>query len=365
MKKRKKIKLLIVAGTRPNFIKTAPIVRAIKSNQKLHPILVHTGQHYDEEMSSVFLKELKIVLPCIHLGINKGSHASQTAQIMKKFEKIAISSKPDMVVVFGDVNSTLACALVASKLQIPLAHVEAGLRSYDKKMPEEINRILTDHVSDLLFTPIEKANFNLKKENIPINKIKYVGDVMADNFIYQFKKYKKNRNKIRYNSKKYAVMTLHRAENVDSREILSKIIKAANLIADKIPVYFPIHPRTSKKILEFKLKLNENIKAIKPLGYIEFLNLWSRASFVLTDSGGLQIETSIANIPCIIFRKSTERKILLTKGTSTLVGIDPKKLQDQVKKIMSGKYKKTQKLPFCDGRASERIVKEIVKYFNR
>lgn len=349
------MKIVNVVGARPNFMKIAPIMRAMERYPEITPILVHTGQHYDGNMSDAFFKDLEILKPDVHLGVGSGTHAVQTARIMERFEKVLLKEKPDLVLVVGDVNSTLACALVASKLHIKVAHVEAGLRSLDRRMPEEINRVLTDHLSDFLFTTCEAANKNLVKEGISSDKVFLVGDVMIDTLLYNIQKL---RNKNRPRSK-YAVLTLHRPSNVDNKDIFEGISKALNKIAEHILIIFPIHPRTKKQIKQFGFEkyYNGNIKLLEPVGYLDFLRLYQGAKFVLTDSGGIQEETTVLDIPCLTIRENTERPITIEQGTNVLVGTDEEKIVEEAQKILRGERKRRKILKYCDGKASQRIVK--------
>src|SRR5437870_4270873 len=298
------MKVLNVVGARPNFMKIAPIVEEMKKAPDLEGILVHTGQHYDEGMSDVFFRDLGIPVPDVHLGVGSGFHAEQTARIMVEFEKVCLAegtektAKPDMVVVVGDVNSTMACTIVAAKLRIPVAHVEAGLRSFDRAMPEEINRLVTDALSDLLFTTSRDADENLKREGVDPKKIHFVGNVMIDTLLKQRRKAAELQVE---KPKQYALVTLHRPSNVDDPKVLGPILEALQQISKTMPVLFPIHPRTRKRVGDFGLSL-DGIRTMDPLGYLEFLNLESTATVVLTDSGGLQEETTILGVPCLTLR---------------------------------------------------------------
>lgn len=361
---RVRMKIILVAGARPNLMKIAPICQEIQRNNAINSMnatFVHTGQHYDDNMSDLFFGDLELTTPDIDLGIGSGTHAEQTSKVMIQFEKVLLEEKPDLVVVVGDVNSTLACSLAACKLRIKVAHVEAGLRSFDRDMPEEINRILTDHISDYLFTTCEDANENLRKEGIPHEKIYFVGNVMIDTLLSNLSKIEKQRSKyeISKSQKEYAVLTLHRPENVDNRETFQKILEALNMIAKRIPVIFPVHPRTKKQIEKFKLEkyFKGNITTTDPLGYIDFLNLYSKARFVLTDSGGIQEETTYLGIPCITLRKNTERPITVEKGTNYLVGDNVDNMINIAKNILNGKSKKRSIPKYWDGKAAKRIVK--------
>lgn len=362
----KRIKVILVAGARPNFMKIAPLLKELKKYpHKFNPLIVHTGQHYDYEMSKVFFKELIIPEPDIYLGVGSGNHGEQTGKTMIEFEKVCIKENPDLVVVVGDVNSTLAGAIVSSKLHIPLAHIEAGLRSFDVSMPEEINRMLTDQVSDFLFTTCEDGDKNLKKEGIKKERIFLVGDIMIDTLLANRKKidYIRTYKEMGLESNKYALLTLHRAGNVDRKGNLKDVLSALDKIAIKIPIIFPVHPRTRKKIKEFGFSKHlKRIKTISPLGYLEFQNLLKNSKFVLTDSGGIQEETTVLNIPCLTLRENTERPITLMQGTNILVGSDTKKIIGEALRIIGRDYKITSKCPrIWDGKTSQRIIKILNK----
>ena len=347
--------------------------------KKFNQLLVHTGQHYDEEMSKSFFNNLGLTEPDIYLGIGPGTHAEQTGKIMINFEGVCFQEEPDLVVVVGDVNSTIACGLAAAKLCIPVAHIEAGLRSFDRTMPEEINRILTDQISSYLFTTCEDANQNLIKEGISENKIFLVGNVMIDTLLDHMERAKnsivleKLSLKENNNIKKYAIVTLHRPSNVDNPQILRGILGALNELAKEIPIIFPAHPRTIKQIKDFDLlemvnyennflsnelnQKNRNIRTIPPLDYLNFLCIMSNATIVLTDSGGIQEETTILGIPCLTIRNNTERPITVNEGTNILVGNNPDKIINIALNVLkSGRPRK--KVPkYWDGKAAERIIK--------
>lgn len=354
------MKIIHVVGARPNFMKMAPVFKALKKYRVTQKI-VHTGQHYSDNMSGIFFRELQIKTPDVNLEIGSGSQAEQVAKIMMVFEKVVLKLKPDLVLVYGDVNSTLAATLVCAKLGIKTAHVEAGLRSNDLSMPEEVNRIITDRVSNLFFTPSIDGNENLLKEGVNKNQIYFVGNVMIDTLVSFLDLIKKKKNAWPF--PEFGTVTIHRPANVDNPEALRKIISSLNKISEKIPLIFPIHPRTQKQLLKNK-DLNfvgKNIRLIEPLGYLDFLNLIYHSRFVITDSGGIQEETTYLGIPCLTLRKNTERPITITKGTNTLIGDDFKLLERKVVEIISGKYKTGQKPPKWDGKASERIAKIITK----
>ncbi len=360
------LKILNIVGARPNFMKIAPIVREMRRrSDEFLPLIVHTGQHYDAAMSDSFFVDLGIPKPDFHLEIGSASHAVQTAKIMIAFEPIVLAEKPDWVLVVGDVNSTIACAIVCAKLGIKIAHVEAGLRSRDRTMPEEINRILTDSISDLLLTTSQDADENLKQEGVADDKIKFVGNVMIDSLFYNLEKSKesKARENLDLNHKDYAVLTLHRPSNVDEKEVFSGLLEAIISISEKLPVIFPAHPRTKSNIEKFgfaELVENSNIKLIEPLGYLDFMNLYSGAKLVLTDSGGLQEETTALGIPCLTLRENTERPITIELGTNILVGTNPEKIKQAADKILENDSKTDAKIPpLWDGRAAERICNTL------
>ncbi len=361
------MKVILIAGARPNFMKVAPLIGAIKQHNAssvrnhIESVLVHTGQHYDYQMSQVFFQDLELPRPDVHLGVGSGSHAEQTGKVMLELEKVLLKEQPDLVVVVGDVNSTLAGALTAVKLQIPVAHVEAGLRSYDRDMPEEINRLLTDAISDYLFTPSPDADDNLRKEGIPDSKIFLVGDVMVDSLLHNKEKAEHSLvlSQMGLKPAGYAVLTLHRPSNVDESESLLKISQALREICRRIPVIFPAHPRTKKNIERFAFQnhfADERIRFIEPLGYLDFMKLMMNARFMMTDSGGIQEETTVLNIPCLTLRNTTERPITLTHGTNTLVWNDPQKIASEAFKIIDGKGKKGSVPALWDGKAAVRIV---------
>ena len=362
------IKILNIVGARPNFMKIAPIVREMRRREKdFLPLIVHTGQHYDAAMSDSFFADLDIPAPDFHLEVGSGSHAVQTARIMTAFEPVVLQEKPDWVLVVGDVNSTIACALVCAKLGIKVAHVEAGLRSRDRTMPEEINRILTDAISDLLLTTSPDADENLKNEGIAAEKIKFVGNVMIDSLFYNLKKADASgvREDLNLNGKDYAVLTLHRPSNVDEKNVFSGLLEALVKIGEKLPVVFPVHPRTKARISEFGFAAaveNSNIKLVEPLGYLDFMRLYSGARLVLTDSGGLQEETTALGIPCLTLRENTERPITIELGTNHLVGTNPEKIKQTAFEILdNNQTAKDKKIPpLWDGRAAERICKQLI-----
>jgi UDP-N-acetylglucosamine 2-epimerase (non-hydrolysing) len=350
------MKILNVVGARPNFMKIAPIVDQMKKTPEISSKLVHTGQHYDEGMSDVFFRDLGIPRPDIHLGVGSGSHAEQTARIITAFEKVCLDEKPGLILVVGDVNSTMACTLVAAKLLIPVAHVEAGLRSNDRTMPEEVNRLVTDVLAEMLFTTSRDADDNLKREGIDPAKIFFVGNVMIDTLL-------KHREKALALGKKngdYALVTLHRPSNVDDREVFGGILDALKEIAKDIAVIFPIHPRTAKRIEDFGFDTGK-IQMTAPYGYLEFLNLTSQAKMVLTDSGGLQEETTILGVPCLTLRHNTERPVTISHGTNIMTGPDRQRILDGFLRVRSGDWKPSGPPELWDGHAAERIVEVIRK----
>jgi UDP-N-acetylglucosamine 2-epimerase (non-hydrolysing) len=366
------MKLILVAGARPNFMKIAPVLRALNQrNEKdqtnqIDCKVVHTGQHYDYEMSKVFFDELQIPMPDYFLGAGSGSHAEQTAKIMKGFEKVCMRVEPDMVMVVGDVNSTLACSVTAKKMNIEVAHVEAGLRSGDMRMPEEVNRIVTDSIADYLFVTEKSGVDNLLKEGKPKEKIHLVGNVMIDNLFYQLDELKQvdssrfGSNTLKKSLGRYAFLTLHRPSNVDIKESFAGIAEALNGISEELPIIFPMHPRTRKMMDEFKIKLNKGVRMLDPLGFRESLFLWKDAVMVMTDSGGLQEETTALGIPCLTIRENTERPITVEMGTNIIAGSKKEGILRCFREIMSDP-KKGNVPPLWDGKAAERIVEILIK----
>lgn len=361
MAKRKKI-VYLIAGARPNFMKIAPLYNAFRKSAVFNPAIVHTGQHYDKNMSQQFFKDLEMPRPHIYLDVGSGSHGVQTARVMERLEKVCLKNRPDLIVVVGDVNSTMAAAIVAAKLLIPLAHVEAGLRSFDRKMPEEVNRVVTDALSDYLFTTSKDANENLKKEGIAKDKIFFVGNVMIDT-LCAFKEKAKDSsilNKLKLSKKEYAVLTLHRPSNVDDKKELKEIVKILEDISKKITIVFPVHPRTKKKIEKSVNKgAFKKIKCIEPAGYIDFLRLLSESRFALTDSGGIQEETTILGIPCLTLRQNTERPVTITEGTNVLTGVDEEKIKNELKRILNGSIKRPRRPKLWDGNTAGRIIRVL------
>lgn len=357
------LKIMNVVGARPNFMKIAPIVRAMKKYDHLQNILVHTGQHYDERMSKLFFDDLQMPQPDIYLNVGSASHAVQTARIMVEFEKVLLQEKPDLVVVVGDVNSTVACSLVAVKLGIKVAHVEAGLRSFDRDMPEEINRLLTDAISDFLFVTEQSGLDNLKREGVPDEKVHFVGHVMIDSLAYFSEKAEDSAimDELRLDHQAYALVTLHRPSNVDNKENFLNLLDAFEEIEKEIKIVFPIHPRSRKMIetfgLQEKISAMQNLTLLEPLGYLDFMKLMHHARLLLTDSGGIQEETTYLGIPCITMRENTERPVTVDVGTNVLVGSDTELIKREAKNILDGNGKKGQIPELWDGKAAERIVK--------
>lgn len=360
---KRKIKVANIVGTRPNFIKIFPVIREMDKAGCFEHTLIHTGQHHDSNMSDIFFKEFSIKEPEIKIESGGGSHSEQTGKIMTGLEKAFMKLKPDLVLVVGDVNSTLAATLAASKLLIPVAHVEAGLRSFDRTMPEEINRIITDRFSKYLFVTSADAIENLKREGIERKNVFFTGNVMIDTLLLLKKRIVKE-NKIlttlRLKKKTYCYLTLHRPSNVDNKEQLKKITDIISKITKELTVVFPLHPRTRKMLVAFRLErfLTEpNIVFTRPLGYNDSINLTINSRFVITDSGGIQEETTALGIPCITMRENTERPVTVTAGTNTITGSNTKKLIRAYRSIMNGTYKKGHIPKYWDGKAAKRIVK--------
>jgi len=360
------MKILSVVGARTNFMKIAPIVHELNKHPEVSHYLVHTGQHYDENLSKVFFDELEIPKPDINLGVGGGSREEQIKQIKEKFEPVLLEQKPDLVIVVGDVNSTIACAEVAKSNNVKVAHVEAGLRSGDLEMPEEVNRIATDKISDYLLITEKDAFENLKKEGISEEKISFVGNVMIDTLVKNIEKSKNSSviSELGLEAGKYVVATIHRPSNVDKEEDLLKIFEIFEAIQNEIKIVLPLHPRTKNSIEKYGLneKFNamENLIIVGPQGYLDFLHLVSNSKFVLTDSGGIQEETTYLKIPCITMRFNTERPVTLTEGTNVLVGNDKEKVLENFNKIMDGNFKEGKIPELWDGNAAERIVRKII-----
>ncbi len=387
------MKVMIVVGARPNFMKAAPLVFAIRdhnsrveSAEQIHCVLLHTGQHYDEAMSGSFFSDLGLPKPDVHLEVGSGTHAMQTAEIMRRFEGVVLEEKPDLVVVFGDVNSTVACALVTSKISLDsngtrplIAHVEAGLRSFDTTMPEEINRVITDHLSDLLFVTEESGKENLYREGIKPEKIHFVGNTMIDSLLASQEKAEKSAildqlglrgitKGSLHGVRRYALLTLHRPSNVDNRDAFVSILEGLDELASSCPILFSAHPRTQKRIAEFGLEpffhagTKTGFHLLDPLGYLDFLCLMKHAVLVVTDSGGIQEETTCLKVPCVTVRENTERPATVTCGTNVIAGTSSDNIRRAVREQLN-QHRVAQTPEKWDGRAAERIVEAIVKEF--
>lgn len=356
------MKIVSVVGARPNFMKIAPLAEAFRRRPAIRSVLVHTGQHYDERMSDLFFRQLGIPQPDVNLGVGSGSHAVQTADIIRAFEPICLAEKPDAVLVVGDVNSTIACGLVAVKLGIKLVHVEAGLRSFDRAMPEEINRVLTDAISDLLFCTEQSGVENLRREGVADEKVFLVGNLMIDTLL---------KNRVQADASPilgdlglrpggYAVLTLHRPSNVDDPEVLGRLLNCLDVIQKTMPIVFPMHPRTRKNLgtmgLQRRVLDMHNLRLIDPAGYLDFLKLVANARLVLTDSGGIQEETTILRIPCITMRESTERPVTTEIGSNLLAGTQPKDILAAYERIILGQTRQPQVPPLWDGQAADRVA---------
>ena len=345
--------ILHVVGARPNFMKAAPVLHALRRRPGVRQTLVHTGQHYDRNLSDVFFSQLEIPVPDVNLGVGSGTHARQTADVMSGIEPVLVERKPDMVLVYGDVNSTVAAALVCSKLLIPVAHVEAGLRSFDRTMPEEVNRIVTDQLADVLFTPSEDGDKNLLLEGVAPEKIHRVGNVMIDSLVRLLPA--AIQCPMNGLPDRFALVTLHRPSNVDDSETLKSILESLLTVNEQLDVVFPVHPRTRTRIAQFGIGI-EKLHLLEPVPYIEFLALQRRAMVVITDSGGIQEETTYLQVPCLTVRSNTERPITVTMGTNILVGQDSRKLAFELSAILEGRAKRGSVPPLWDGKAGDRIA---------
>jgi UDP-N-acetylglucosamine 2-epimerase (non-hydrolysing) len=362
------VNIFHIVGARPNFMKVAPVLNALKQRKNVAQTLVHTGQHYDVNMSDVFFQQLDIPAPDVNLAVGSGTHAKQTAEIMMRLEPVVLERQPDMVLVYGDVNSTVATVLVCAKLGVQVGHVEAGLRSFDRTMPEEINRLVTDQLADLLFTPSEDGDENLRREGIPAEKIFRVGNVMIDSLVRLLPAAQKaftgttpaaSGTKADAMPERYALVTLHRPANVDDSETLKGILESLLEVNRDLAVIFPAHPRTRKRIADFKLDAGQ-LRVLDPLPYVDFLGLQVRATVVITDSGGIQEETTYLGVPCLTVRENTERPITVSIGTNVLVGRDREKLRSELSRVLAGKAKKGIVPPLWDGHAGERIADILV-----
>ena len=356
-----KLKIAHVVGARPNFMKAAPVFHALAQVSSVKQTIIHTGQHYDALMSDVFFRELELPQPDFNLQVGSGSHAQQTAEIMSRLEPVVLEERPDCVLIYGDVNSTMAAALVCSKLGIKVAHVEAGLRSYDRTMPEEINRLVTDQLSDLLFTPSEDGNENLAKEGIDPEKVYLVGNVMIDTLVCLLPRAIAEVPPGLPDD--FALVTLHRPSNVDDLDWLAAMLKAFSALSKEVPIVFPIHPRTRARMQSAGITANGGIHLLDPLPYMSFLGLEQKARLVITDSGGIQEETTFLQVPCLTVRENTERPITITLGTNQLVGRDVQALERAAERILSGKTKRGTIPPLWDGQAAERIASILLRVF--
>src|SRR5216683_5771581 len=362
-----RLRILNIVGARPNLPKIAPLIREMQRHPDIEPILVHTGQHYDEKLSDIFFRQMGIPSPQVNLEVGSGTHASQTAEILKRIEPVLVERKPDLVLVVGDVNSTIAVSLAAVKLGIPVAHVEAGLRSFDRTMPEEINRILTDAIADYLFVTEEDAIVHLLKEGRPRESIFLVGNVMIDSLLHFLPLARQSgigeelglKNGTGW--RRFGVLTLHRPSNVDSLDKLTQLLGAINAIAAEMPLIFPVHPRTQQHLTQGGIQHHPQLRLIPPIGYLDFLCLLSQAKLVLTDSGGIQEETTALGIPCLTLRENTERPITVTEGTNRIVGGDPARIVAAVRDILAGRTNGGRVPPLWDGRAAKRIVEILLR----
>jgi UDP-N-acetylglucosamine 2-epimerase (non-hydrolysing) len=365
------MKIINVASARPNFMKVAPLLEEYKNHKEIESQLLHTGQHYDYEMSKIFFDELGIPKPDHHLGVGSGSHAQQTAKVMTEFEKVLQKERPDWVVVVGDVNPTMACTIVANKMGVKVAHVEAGLRSYDREMPEEINRVLTDSIADLLLTPSIDGNMNLIKEGIPEEKIRFVGNIMIDTLFNMRERSGQSTilGDLGITEKEYVLVTLHRPSNVDQEETLANFADILEKTSRELPLVWPVHPRSKNNAEEFglwnRLQSIDHLHLLEPVGYLDNVSLMNNARLVLTDSGGIQEETTALGVPCLTARENTERPITITEGTNTLVGTDPTVIWDHIKSHLKNGVANNKELPkplYWDGNTAKRIVKAILEY---
>ena len=361
------LKIINIVGARPNLPKIAPLIREMRRHPEIEPILVHTGQHYDDSLSDIFFRQMGIPAPDINLEVGSGSHAAQTAEVLRRIEPVLIEQKPDIVLVVGDVNSTVAVSLAAAKLGIGIAHVEAGLRSFDRSMPEEINRIVTDALADYLFVTEEDAIDHLLKEGHPSSSIHFVGNVMIDSLRHFLPTAQKSSIghdlglARRESWRRFAVLTMHRPSNVDPMDKLNELLCAIDLVAAHVPVIFPVHPRTRERLNQLGIARHEDLRLVQPLGYLDFLCLLSNAALVLTDSGGIQEETTALGVPCLTLRENTERPITVSKGTNLLVGTDPTKIVAAAQGILAGNHKAGSIPPLWDGKSAERIVDTLLR----
>lgn len=357
------VKVHLIAAARPNFMKVAPLYHALFAADWAEPILVHTGQHYDRNMSDAILEDLRVPAPDFHLGVGSGTHAEQTGHVMIAYEKVCLKHRPDWIVVVGDVNSTAACAMVGAKLWIPVVHLEAGLRSGDRRMPEEINRLVTDAIADVLWTPSADADENLAAEGVPTSKIDLIGNIMIDSFEMLRDRIEASsaRAELGLDAGEYALVTLHRPSNVDTEDVLGPITEELTAASARLPVVFVAHPRTIKKLDEFGLRegfeSHEGITLLEPLPYVRFMNVVTGARMVITDSGGLQEETTYLDIPCLTLRENTERPITISQGTNKLVAVDA--LAENIEQALAGDWHRGICPPLWDGQTAARAVNAL------
>ena len=359
--------ILSVVGARPNFMKVGPIHRALSAREGVRSRIVHTGQHYDERMSDVFFRQLELPEPDVYLGVGSGSHAEQTGRVMMAFEKVVQEEHPDLVIVVGDVNSTLAAALVAAKLHVPVAHVEAGLRSGDRTMPEEINRLATDAIADHLFVTERSGLEHLRREGVPDERVHFVGNVMIDSLVHFRTKAAETSvlDDLGVEPKGYALVTMHRPRNVDDPERLAEVVRILEVVAERYPVVFPVHPRTRKNLadagLDDRLAGLDGVRLLEPVGYLEFLKLMEHAAAVVTDSGGIQEETTYLGVPCLTLRPNTERPVTVEVGTNVLLPLDAERVAERIRDVAAGRFKQGTVPPLWDGKAAERIAEILVR----
>jgi UDP-N-acetylglucosamine 2-epimerase (non-hydrolysing) len=359
----------LVAGARPNFMKLAPVHKGLAAGGRVDIRIVHTGQHYDAAMTDVFFDELGIPAPTVHLDVGSGSHGAQTARILERYEAHLLERRPDGSVVFGDVNSTIACALAATKLGVPVAHVEAGLRSFDRTMPEEINRLLTDAIADLLLVTEQSGVDNLRREGVDDRKIRLVGNVMIDSLLGQLPaaRARQAAKRLGLEPRRYGFVTLHRPSNVDDPATLTRLVNLLHELSTRLPLVFAVHPRTMNVArragIEGLLAPDQpRLRCLGPLPYLETVSLVSDAALVLTDSGGLQEETTVMDVPCLTLRENTERPVTVTAGTSRLVGNDSDRIRDGVEDVLRGRWQAARQIPFWDGHAGPRVAHEIAEW---
>jgi UDP-N-acetylglucosamine 2-epimerase (non-hydrolysing) len=366
-RERKRLTIVNIVGARPNLPKIAPLIRQMRQHAEIEPLLVHTGQHYDDQLSAIFFRQMGIPAPDVNLAVGSGSQAAQTAEILRRVEPVLLAQQPDLVLVVGDVNSTLAVSLAAVKLGIPVAHVEAGLRSFDRSMPEEINRVLTDAIANYLFVTEEDAIANLLREGRPRASIHFVGNVMIDSLRHFLSIAQESRigHELGLRQgpewRRFAVLTLHRPSNVDAPDTLAALLGAIEAVAAQVPVIFPVHPRTQQRLAAAGRAHHPQLRLTPPIGYLDFLCLLSKATLVLTDSGGIQEETTALGVPCLTLRQNTERPVTITEGTNLLVGTDPQKILATANEILAGRSKAGRVPPLWDGKAAERIVTMLLQ----